>query len=274
MLKSFNQLDKAGKKKAAIYIRVSTDKQAKEGLGKEIQEEICRDTCDLKNLEVYGVYIDEGVSGTTKPFDRDGMGRLMNDANDKKFDSIVFHRLDRVAREITITFDIIRYFTDRDIQCISCIENFDNTTYQGKFKLSIYATIAELELNTIRERVALGRYMRFIQDGDKGGVLPYGYMRSDEGIVINKDEAKIIQDIFYAYYMKKFTAYRIAKLLNESEDKKSKESTETEFKKKEWYEYTIRCILSHKEKYEGGIINDNPNNVRWPVILSYRYTRK
>src|SRR5680860_774493 len=96
-----------GKKCAAIYVRVSTITQVKEGHGLEIQEQICRDYCELKRFDVYKVYSDPGVSGTTRPLDRPGLSQLLDDAKQKQFDTIVFGSLDRIAREIMITFDII-----------------------------------------------------------------------------------------------------------------------------------------------------------------------
>ncbi len=252
------------KKSAAIYLRVSTLLQAKEGYGLDVQKEACTNMCEFKNLEIYKIYIDDGVSGTVKPLDRKGLSELIHDASEKKFEIVVFYSLDRIARNTRITSNIIDYFIENRIELISCKENIDNSTSQGKFMLNIYSAINELELSTIKNRLTMGREMRKLKDGDMGGSLPYGYKRSDRGIIIDQDQADIVRGIFYSHYTKKFTPNKIATILNN-------QRTPTGRKGAKWYDNTIRSILNNIEKYEGGIRNNNENEIYWPVILNNRY---
>ena len=247
-------------KKAAIYTRVSTLTQVKEGYGLEIQEDICRKFCSMRAFEVYKVYTDDGVSGTKKPTEREGMTTLMNDAKNNLFSVVIFSSLDRIAREIMITFQIINFFTDNNIVFFSCKECIDNTTYQGKFKLSIYAAVSELELNTIKARLAMGREMKKRMNGDIGGRMPYGYSRSDKGIVPRADQVLVIQGIFDAHYNKGLSMNAIARILNE-------EKIPTPRNGKKWYASTIKSLLSNRSKYDGGLINENNGGVCWPQII-------
>lgn len=251
-------------KKAAIYIRVSTLTQVKEGNGLDIQLARCKNVCELKRFDVYKIYTDEGVSGTTNPLDRKGMASLMEDAKDKKFDAVVFYCLDRLAREIIITFSIINDFKSYGVEIISCEEDIDTNTYQGKFKLSIYAAINELELNTIKARLEMGREMKRQKDGDVGGRLPYGYSRVNNQIAIKPEQALIIRGIFHAYYSDRLSMNKIAAILTEQKIKTARGG-------KKWYASTIKSIIDNREKYEGGLINNNNNDICWPQILVNRY---
>lgn len=247
------------KRKAAIYVRVSTITQVKEGHGLEIQEGICRDYCDLKRFDVYGVYSDPGVSGTTKPLDRPGLSRLLDDAKKGRFDAIVFGSLDRIAREIMITFEIINLLKDYSIEIISCKEEIDTTTYQGKFKLSIYAAVNELELGTIKARLTMGRDMKLLKDGDVGGRMPYGYIRLGGEITLNPETLHVILFIF-SQHSEGTAMNRIAEVLNDNQ-------VPTQRGGKKWYGSTVKSILSNRDKYQGGLINNNVNDIRWPKII-------
>lgn len=250
----------SNKKKAVIYTRVSTLTQADEGYGLDYQLETCKDMCLIKNFEIIKIYTDEGVSGTTEPKNRKAMKQLIEDADDKKFQAVVFYSLDRLAREISITLNIIKYFETNNIEIISCKENIDTTTYQGKFKLSIYASISELELNTIKSRLSMGREVKKITDGDIGGRVPYGYVRVDNKIEISPPQAKIVVDIYKSYYNKKLSINKIANILNLEQIKPPK-------KGKKWYASTVKTILDNKDKYKGNLINNNHNDIYWPKIL-------
>jgi site-specific DNA recombinase len=259
-LKAFKEV----KKYAGIYLRVSTLAQAVDGFGLEIQKEACVSMCEFKNLEIYKIYIDDGVSGTTKPLERKGLSELIHDADNKKFTVVVFYSLDRIARNTRISANIIDYFEENNIEFISCRENIDNSTSQGKFMLNVHSAINELELSTIKNRLTMGREMRKIKDGDMGGSLPYGYKRSDKGIIIDPDQAEIVRGIFYSYYTNNFTVNKIANILN-------KQETPTGRKGTKWYDTTVKSILNNKNKYEGGIRNNNENDICWPIILGHKY---
>ncbi len=261
MFKSFGNFNK---KKAAIYIRVSTLTQVKDGYGMDVQEKTCSNVCKMKGFEIYNVYIDDGVSGTKKASERKGMSRLMKDGLDKNFDVVVFSSLDRIGREIILTFEIIKFFTDNNIEFFSCKEAIDNFTYQGKFKLSIYAAVSELELNTIKARLTMGREMKKKKYGDIGGRMPYGYIRQDGEITIKTSEVLVIRGIFKASYENKISMNQIAKILNI-------EKVTTPRNGKKWYASTVKSILNNHKKYEGILINDNESNIYWPNILKNKY---
>ena len=145
------------KLRAAIYTRVSSLKKEK-GYSIEVQLDVCKDYCSYKDFQVLGVYSDPGISGAIQPIKRPDMNRLINDVMNDKYDIIVFYALDRLSRDNFYTLEFVKLMHDKyNVQVAFCRDNIDSNTYQGKFKLGIISSIAELELNVIRERLAMGK---------------------------------------------------------------------------------------------------------------------
>ena len=91
---------------AAIYIRVSTEEQVRHGYSLNSQKERLIDYCKQKNYKITEIYADEGKSARSKLNSRKELIRLINDAKLKKFDRIVFWRLDRWFRNISDYYKI------------------------------------------------------------------------------------------------------------------------------------------------------------------------
>ena len=248
------------KPKVGIYVRVSTQLQADDGYGIDSQINICRKTCEIKNYEIYKIYKDEGVSGTTEAYKRYGFKQLLEDIKLKYFNIIVLYSIDRLGRDIRVVFRMIDELKKYNIKLIFCKESIDTNTEHGNFMFNIYASVADHELNMIRNRLHNGYIERKNRDGEIGGKLPYGYIKIDKKIRVNKDQSTIIHGIFNSYYDKKFSMNKIANILTNTGIKTSQGG-------KRWYGKTIKIILNHEDKYKGGLINNNNNNIKWPVIL-------
>ena len=249
------------KKKAAIYVRVSSLKQKEEGQGIHVQTDMCKEYCEFKDYEIYKIYTDPGVSGIIEPSKRPAMGELIEDAKNKSFDIIVCYALDRLSRDTYNTLGFIKEMKECGIEIASCKESIDTNTYQGKFKIGLLAIIAELEINMIKNRLHMGRVIKKNIDGDIGGSLPYGYSRSKNGIIINPIQATIVKYIFFCRDNKKLSMNKIADILNKHNIKPSK-------KGKKWYSSSVKIVLDNREKYEGGLINKNKNGLYWPQIIN------
>ena len=189
------------KPRAAIYVRVSTQLQTEKGFGIEGQIDICTKTCEMKNYEIYKIYADKGVSGTTKADKREAFNNLMNDGKEQQFDVIVLYSLDRLGRDIRVILSMIDELRKHNIKIVFCKESIDTTTEQGNFMFNIYASVADHELNTIRRRLYNGYLERKTRDGDIGGKLPYGYCRIDKKISINPDQANVVKKIYNFYHV-------------------------------------------------------------------------
>ncbi len=91
--------------KVAIYLRVSTEDQVREGYSLEVQEEYLREYAKREQHQVYNMYKDEGISGYTK--ERPALIRLLRDAKDNKFGLVIVYKLDRFSRNLRDLLNIV-----------------------------------------------------------------------------------------------------------------------------------------------------------------------
>lgn len=136
---------------AAVYARVST---VGHGQDPEMQTRELRDYCQRRGWEVYGSYVDNGVSG--KKDSRPALNRLMGDAHARHFDVVVCWRFDRFSRSVSHLCRALETFNALDIQFVSLCEQVDTNTPTGKLVFTILGAVAEGERNLIAERVRSG----------------------------------------------------------------------------------------------------------------------
>lgn len=182
--------------KAAIYIRVSTDLQVKEGNSIEAQKEKLIHYAKAKELSVTKLYIDEGVSGATID-DRKELIQLLEDAKNKVFEAVLVYKLDRLGRNARDLLDIKNRFKDLNINLISLSENIDTTTPTGNAMYGMISVFAELEKDTITGRMQMGREQK-VRKGikSKTGKILYGYDYVDGQYIKNEQQAAIVQLIY------------------------------------------------------------------------------
>jgi site-specific DNA recombinase len=204
----------------AIYCRVSSDEQAEKGT---IEAQI---SYAKRYLELHGpehnidmndgfeFYIDEGVSGTIPLVDRPAGVRLLTDAKKRKFKILFVYRLDRLARSVKHVLDTYDLLESKEIALKSMTEAFDTGTPTGKFFMTLLASIAALERDTILERTQLGKD-RNAKDGKwVSGAPPFGYRIGDDGkLIIFEPEAETVRLIF-KLYTEGMTMVELAKYLN------------------------------------------------------------
>ncbi len=221
---------------AAIYTRVSTQEQAKEGYSIHEQEERLKKFCDAMNWTVYKVYTDAGFSGATA--DRPALQMLISDAEYHAFDKVVVYKLDRLSRSQKDTLMLIEDKLLRNgVDFVSMSENFDTATPFGRAMIGILAVFAQLEREQIKERMMLGKEARAKQGKYQGGKsVPIGYDYIDGNLVVNEYEKMQVQRIFQMFLEgKSITA--IAKQLA-AEGLRHKHGT--------WNRETVRHILKSR----------------------------
>ena len=249
------------KKKAVIYVRVSTEKQAKEGHGLEGQEKACRKLIDYHEFHYLKTYKDKAVSGTKENSEREGMSELMRDAEKKIFDVIVIYKLDRLGRTGTIVVNTVKKIIDvLELRIISCSEDIDTSKPSGRLVLTMFSGIAEYEKDIIVERLTMGREQVLKNKGETGGLLAYGYIREEKKISILNEKANIVKVIF-KNYEDGYNMEDITRSLNKLQIPAPKSDI--------WYSSAVRSIINHREKYEGAVRNlKNDKGERWPIILT------
>ena len=161
----------------AIYARQSIDK--KDSISIETQIDLCQN--EIPEGTPSEVYIDKGFSG--KNTDRPSFRRLMADVERGKIDNIVVYRLDRISRSVVDFANIIDILNKHNVGFVSANEKFDTSAPAGKAMLYIIMVFAQMERETLAERIKDNYYSRGSLGVWCGGPAPFGF-----------DNAKIMYD--------------------------------------------------------------------------------
>ena len=183
--------------RAALYMRVSTQEQI-ENYSIEAQRERLEAYCMSKGWIVYNAYVDGGYSGAN--MDRPALQQMLADLDN--IDVVLVYRLDRLSRSQRDTLTLIEdYFLKNGVAFVSITETLDTSTPFGKAMIGILSVFAQLERETITERMRLGQIKRaeegFAAMG--GDYDPAGYARRDGELIIKPDEAEHIRKAFDLY---------------------------------------------------------------------------
>ncbi|WP_432663799.1 recombinase family protein [Wukongibacter baidiensis] len=183
-------------KKVAIYIRVSTQEQAKEGYSIPAQRDKLLSFSKAKDWIVSNVYIDDGYTGTN--LERPALKRMLEHMDD--IDLVLVYKLDRLSRsQRDVLYLVEDIFLENNVDFVSVLESFDTATPFGRAMLGILAVFSQLERDTIVERSKLGKERRAKEGKWRGGPVPLGYDYIDGSLMINEYEANIIRLVFQKY---------------------------------------------------------------------------
>ncbi len=175
-------------KAAACYVRVSTDDQADRGTI-ESQIEYAHKYCDLNNIAITQIYKDDGITGTIPLQERPAGFELLQDAQNKLFDTLLVFKLDRLGRATRVILNAIYDLEQFGVKLKSMTEPFDTGDASGRFLLTILAGVADLERSNILDRMWLGANRAAAAGKWLGGIVPYGYFKNDDGYLeINDTE--------------------------------------------------------------------------------------
>ena len=247
--------------RVALYIRVSTDEQAKEGhYGLDIQEKGGRLLCDSLKGEGYildekHVYRDEGVSGGLPAEKRLSLKQLFEDARERKFDIVIVYKIDRMARDLRILLNMLKELKDIGIGFRSVTEPFDTSSLYGNSMLQTMGMFAELERGMIRERTSNGREAAARKGKWVMGLPPFGYKRNEQtgGLEIIPVEARVIQQFYRWIADEKMSLREVQRRANNSSPKLPAPKYRV-YKKKTtlnyWHKRTLNRILVN-EAYTG-----------------------
>ncbi|MEQ9810350.1 recombinase family protein [Streptococcus jiangjianxini] len=238
--------------KVAIYVRVSTTNQAEEGYSIDEQKDKLASYCHIKDWNIYDIYTDGGFSGSNT--DRPALEKLIKDAKNKKFDTVLVYKLDRLSRSQKDTLYLIEdVFIANDIAFFSLQENFDTSTPFGKAMIGLLSVFAQLEREQIKERMSLGKLGR-AKSGKSmmWAKTSYGYDYHKETgtMTVNELEAIVVKEIFRSY----LKGMSITKLRDKINDKYPKTPA--------WSYRIIRQILANPvycgyNQYKGQVYPGN-----------------
>lgn len=199
--------------KVDLYLRVSTDRQAKEGDSLEEQESELKKFCEYRNYRIHKVYIERGKSGGNT--NRPEYKKLVKDIEAGKINAVVVKKIDRLSRSILDFEALMTMLQEKNVEFISIKENFDTTSAMGKAMLRVALVFAQLEREQTSERLKDVFFYRASQGLYNGGIRPFGYTSVNAELVPYPKERETVE-----LMAKQFLALRsttaVAKFLNET----------------------------------------------------------
>ena len=220
-------------RRAAVYTRVSTEDQAKEGFSLDAQLDKLKAYCTARDWVVADVYVDDGYSGSNTK--RPEYSRMMNEMD--LWDTLLVIKMDRIHRNSKNFMEMMEHLKKNQKEFVSMTESLDTSTAMGRFVMDIIQRIAQLESEQIGERVYIGMEQKAKTNGGVLGFnIPYGYDYIDNQLIIKQEEAKIVQLIFDWYVTGKSMG-KIAEKLNKQGVPTKKEAV--------WAKKTVSTILKN-----------------------------
>ncbi|MBP3635771.1 MAG: recombinase family protein [Bacilli bacterium] len=247
------------KKIAGIYIRVSTEDQAREGFSLPEQEKRLRAMCEFKGYEIYNVYKDAGLSAKTGN-KRPAFEELKEDIKAKKCNTIVVLKLDRLTRSVYDMEDIMKFLEENNAYLDCANDDINTTSANGRMVARLLTTVSQNEIERTSERTKIG-LAGAIKAGNIPHKAPFGYKHVNKKLVPDEATKDQIIRIFNLYHQG--NSYQtIANLYNK----------EKIFGKTNWCDSTILKILEN-EIYKGDFVHgkrtNNPTyyeNVVEPIV--------
>ena len=138
-------------KRAAIYVRVSTDKQTVENQVREL-----RQIAERRGWEVVEQYSDAGISGAKSRDGRPGLDQMLKDASKRRFDVVMAWAIDRLGRSLIDLLGTIQTLEACGVDLYLDQQAIDTTTPAGKLMFQVTGAFAEFERSMIRQRVNAG----------------------------------------------------------------------------------------------------------------------
>ena len=184
-------------KRAATYVRVSTEDQAKHGYSLDSQVEACRKYAEEKGWMVVAEISDDGISGTR--LDRPGLDRIRDMAQGQEIDAVIVYALDRLSRKLIYQLIIEDELDKADVIIHYVLGRYDDTD-EGRMMRQMRGVFAEYEVAQTLERLERGKRSKAGHGLAVGaGRIAYGYRYSDGHLIIMQEEARVVRLIFDWY---------------------------------------------------------------------------
>lgn len=186
-------------KNVAIYMRVSSDRQAREGDSIPAQREaLTKYVVDHPDMVLAGEYLDDGISGQ-KFQQRDELQRMLSDARDGKIDIILFTKLDRFFRSVRHYAATQEMLEKNNVKWIAIWEPmYDTTTPAGQLIVNQMMSFAQFEAQNTGQRINQVFSYKISQGEVISGNTALGHKIENKHIVLS-DDAPIVKDLFNHY---------------------------------------------------------------------------
>lgn len=172
--------------KLIAYLRVSTDKQAEQGLGLDVQRRAIATWAKANGHKVVTTYRDEGVSGSNGLDTRPGLAGAFQALEDGQADALVVYRLDRLARKLTSQETWIETLERKGRKVVSVTEPEYGEDETRDFVRQVLGAVAQYERAVIVRRMQSGRAEKAAKGGYAYGSPAYGH-RAEAGELVSDD---------------------------------------------------------------------------------------
>lgn len=190
------------KVRCAIYTRKSSDEGLDQSFNSlDAQREACEAYIRSQKHEGWKVlsarYDDGGASGGN--IERAALQNLLNEIDQGRVDMVVVYKIDRLTRSLADFAKLVERLEAAGASFVSVTQQFNTSTSMGRLTLNVLLSFAQFEREVtaerIRDKIAASKKKGMWM----GGLVPLGYEKGDDGLVINQTEAGIVRDLFEAY---------------------------------------------------------------------------
>lgn len=180
--------------KVVAYLRVSTDRQAEEGLGLDVQADAIKEWAKAEHVRVVATFADEGVSGSNGIDSREALPEALDAIRTGAAEGIVVYRLDRLARDLIIQETLLAEVRrlGGEVHSTSAAEagylTDDPDDPSRKLIRQVLGAVAEYERSMIALRLRSGRKRKAKDGGYAFGAPPFGFRVEEGELVADEDE--------------------------------------------------------------------------------------
>lgn len=185
-------------KRVALYCRVSTDQQVREGDSIQAQLTALREYAQKHNYVVTGEYIDDGVSGSLLN-ERDELQRMLDDVKKREIDIILFTKLDRFFRNVKNYLNTQTVLDEYGVTWRAIWESYETETPQGRLMINQMLSFAQFECENTSQRILRVFDYKKAKHEVVSGKIPFGYKIENKHMVTDPDKAKIVRKVFDLY---------------------------------------------------------------------------
>ena len=219
---------------AAVYIRVSTEDQAREGFSLGEQKEKLLQLCAFKGYKVFKIYEDAGISAKDMEH-RPAFQEMLSDMKKGKINYIVAYKLDRVTRSVRDLEELISVLEQYNCFLVCDRDDVNTSTANGRFFVRMLTVLSQLEIEIVSERTKFG-LNGAIKSGHLPGVLPLGYKKDGNKKTIIDETTKPVIERIFKMYLEGKSFQQISNIFNE----------EKVLSPKPWKDTTIQKIIDNK----------------------------
>ena len=186
-------------KRCALYKRVSTEEQARNGYSLEAQLEELEAYAKQFNMHIVGRYADEGISARKEVHRRRGLCALLESVKRNEVDYILFIKLDRWFRSVREYYKVQDILEAHNVGWKAILEDYDTTTTNGRLNLNIRLSVAQDESDRTSDRIKFVNESRVRNGGAITGSYPLALYSSCGKVHVDEEKAEIVKGIFSHY---------------------------------------------------------------------------